>query len=95
MILLDAFGHDLSFCIPFCDIRLFLICSMSAGCEGCPCLSSVQLCKISLAEGKLGPIGVDLMHRSILSKVFPEASAVVSAVFIVLTWHSMYPFDFG
>ena len=55
----------------------------------------MRLCKISLGEGKSGPIGVDLMCRSILSNVFPEASAVVSAVLIVLTWHSMYPFHFG
>ena len=65
------------------------------GCEGFPGLSSVQLCKISLGEGRSGPMGVDLMCRSILSNVFPEASAVVSAVLIVLTWHSMYPSDFG
>ena len=30
-----------------------------------------------------------------LFSAFPEASAVVSAVFMVLTWHSMYPFDMG
>ena len=59
------------------------------GLEGFPGLSSVRLCRISLGEGKSGPIGVDLMCRSILSNVFPEASAVASAVLMVLTWHSM------
>ena len=59
------------------------------GLEGFPGLASVRLCRISLGEGKSGPIGVDLMCRSVLSIVFPEASAVASAVLMVLTWRSM------
>ena len=35
------------------------------------------------------------MFHGTLSSVFPDVSAVVSAVFMVFTWQSMYPFDLG
>ena len=55
----------------------------------------MQLCKISLGDGRFGPIGVDLMHKRKSSKVFPEAVAVASDVFMVLNCLSIDPFDFG
>ena len=45
--------------------------------------------------GSFGPMGVDMMLNSSLSSVFPDTVAVVSAVFMVFTWHLMYPFDLG
>ena len=63
-------------------MRVYLVCPL-------------QLCRISLGKGKFEPIGVDLMFRSTMSNVFPDASAAVSAVLMVFTWHSIYPFDFG
>ena len=53
------------------------------------------LCKISLGDGRFGPIGVYLMQKRRSSKLFPEAVAVASAVFRVLTCLSLNPFDFG
>ena len=53
------------------------------------------LCKISLGDGRCGQIGVDLMHKRRSSKVFPEAVAVASHVFMVLTCLSVNPLDFG
>ena len=38
--------------------------------------------------------GVDLMHKRRSSKVFPEAVAVTSAVFMVLTCLSINSLDF-
>ena len=49
-------------------------------CDVCPGCSSVQLCNISLGNGRFGPTGVDLMHMRRSSKVFPEAVAVASTV---------------
>ena len=53
------------------------------------------MCKIPLGDGRFGPIGVDLKHNMRSSKVFPEAVAVASDVFMVLTCLSITPFDFG
>ena len=55
----------------------------------------MQLCNISLGDGRFGLIGVGLMHKRRSSKVFPEADAVTSAVCMVLTCLSINPFDFG
>ena len=55
----------------------------------------MHLCKISLGGGRFGPIGVDLMHNRRSCKVFPEAGAVASDVYMVLTCLSINPFDFG
>ena len=38
-------------------------------------------------------MGVDLKLSSVLSSVLSDAVALVSAVFMIFTWHSMYPFD--
>ena len=65
------------------------------GWESCPGQSWVLLCKISLVEGRWGPIGVDLKLRKRLSRNLPEDLAVSKAVFIVLICLSMKPFDFG
>ena len=35
--------------------------SISTGCDGLPGCSSILLCKISLAEGRCGPIGCVLI----------------------------------
>ena len=55
----------------------------------------MQLCNISLGDGRFGPIGVDLMHKRRSFKFLLEAVAVTSAVFMVLTCLSINPFDFG
>ena len=65
------------------------------GWEGCPGLSCVLLCKISLEEGRWGPIGVDLKLRRRSLRDFPEDLAVSKAVFIVLICLSIKPFDLG
>ena len=72
-----------------------MICSKLMGCEGLPGCCSVRLCKISLEDGRFGPMGVDLMFTSFLSIVLPDALGILSAVFMVFTWHSMYPCALG
>ena len=41
----------------------------------------MRLCRISLEDGRCGPIGVDLMVSKTSSKVLPEALAVASDFF--------------
>ena len=54
------------------------------GWKGCPSLSWVLLCKISLEDGRWDPIGVDLKLRRRSLRDFPEDLAVSKAVLIVL-----------
>ena len=52
-------------------------------------------CNIYLGDGMCSPVGIDLIFcRRFLSDV-PDALDVEKAVIIVLTWHSMNPFDLG
>ena len=53
------------------------MCSNLTGCEGLPGCSSVQLFKISLGEGRFGPMGVNLMLSSTFFSVLSDALAVV------------------
>ena len=52
----------------------------------------VQLCRISLRDGRYGPISMDLMLSRKLSSEVPNALTVDTAVFIVLICHWMKPF---
>ena len=54
------------------------------GWEDCPGLSCILLCKISLGEGRMGPIGVDLKLRRRSLRDFSKDLAVSKAVYIVL-----------
>ena len=65
------------------------------GVGGCPGLSCVLLCKISIGEERWDPISVDLKLRRRSSRDFPEELAVSKAVFLVLICLSIKPFDFG
>ena len=56
---------------------------------------SVQLCSILWGYGICGPIGVDLMFNRRLLMDAPDALDVDRAVLMVLTCHSMKPFDVG
>ena len=53
------------------------------------------LWRISLGDGKFGPIGLDLRLSKTSSKVLPDVVAVASDVFMVLTCLSMNPLDLG
>ena len=55
----------------------------------------MQFCKISHGDDQFGHMGVDLMFCSTLSSVLPGALAVLSAIFMVFTWHLVYPFNLG
>ena len=63
------------------------------GWEGCPGLSCVLLCKISLGEGRWGPIGAHPKLRRRSSRDFPNYLAVSKAVCIVLICLLIKPFD--
>ena len=63
--------------------------------EGCPGQSWVLLCKISLGQGRWGPISVDLKLRRRSSSDLLEDLAVSKAVLIVLIYLSIKPFDLG
>ena len=56
---------------------------------------NVLLCRISLGEGMLGPIGVNQRSSRTSSTGFFDAWAVLSTVFMVHTCHSMKLFDLG
>ena len=51
------------------------------------------LCNISRGEGICGPIDVDLMFSRRWSMDVPDALDVERVVLMVLTCHSMKPFD--
>ena len=61
----------------------------------CPGQSCVLLCKISLGDGRWGPISVDLKLRRRSLRDLPEDLAVSKAVLIILICLSMKPFDLG
>ena len=48
-----------------------------------------------MGEGKLGPIGVDLMVLHKWSIEIPNAFVVARDVLTVLIWHSINPLDSG
>ena len=68
---------------------------MLTGYEGLPGHIIVLLCRISLGEGMLGLIGVNLRCSRTVSRGFMAGKAVLSTVFMVLTWHLMKPLDLG
>ena len=78
-----VFYHGASFWTDFCVIRPCLTSSKCMEWEGWPGLSCVMSCKISLGEGRWGPIGVDLKLRRWSLRDFPEDLAVSKDVFIV------------
>ena len=49
------------FLCSFLVMRQLQICFMSTGCEGLPGHSSILLWRISLGDGKCGPISCDMM----------------------------------
>ena len=55
----------------------------------------VLLCRISLGEGMLGPIGVQCRSRRSFSSDLPKSWVVLSAFLMVLTCHLMKPLDIG
>ena len=65
------------------------------GCEGCPGQSLVLLCRISLGDGRCGPMGIDLRLRRRSLRDLPEEFAVAKAVLIVLICHSYEAIGFG
>ena len=50
------------------------------GCEGFPAQSWVLLCRISLGDGRCGPMGIDLRLRRRSLRDLPEEFAVAKAV---------------
>ena len=68
---------------------------MSTGCESHPGNSSVLLWRISLRDGKCGPMGYDLMLSRTSSIDCPVIWDVDNAVLMVFIWHSINLFDFG
>ena len=65
------------------------------GWEGCPGLSWFLLCKISLGQGRWGPISVDLKLRRRSLRDLPADLAVSKAVLIVSICLSIKPFNLG
>ena len=55
----------------------------------------MQLCNISWGEGMCGPICVNLMFCGRWSMDKPDALDVAKTFLVVLTCHSMRPFDLG
>ena len=53
------------------------------------------MCRISLGDGRCGPMGIDLRLRRRSLRDLPEEFAVAKAVLIVLICHSMKPLDLG
>ena len=68
---------------------------MLTGVDGLPGHWMVLLCKISMAEGILGLMGVDCRSRRRSSSDLPAFCIVFRAVFRVLTCQSMKPLYWG
>ena len=86
---------QLKYCFWLCflDSRKLWTCCMSTWDEGFLGCWKVLLCRISLGEGRLGPMVVEHRSKRSSSSDLPDSHVVLSAVLMVLTCHWMKPLD--